>query len=132
MAGVGAGVFMLSPLEIAYVCPGEELTLTCETSENLLGWNITIPHNGYHSLRLVSSSGVPIVPLRVNSTVFNFTRKSDSPLVITLLIRNVTVDLRIFCIEFDAFSMANFLLTTVRVFRTSHIHSKELHDVLQA
>ena len=121
----GAGVFMLSPLEIAYVCPGEQLTLTCATNKSLIGWNITIPHvNGYNSLRLVSSRGVSeITPLRVNSTMFSFTRTSVMPLVVAMAINNVTVDLRVFCTEYS-YLMVNTLVTTIRVLRTNSIQGK--------
>ena len=93
--------FMLTPAELANVCPGQEITFTCETSTNFLRWNITFLDSGYTDERLVSSYGVSdIASLEINAILFNFTRISEAPLVVTMVISNINKDLRIGCKEY--------------------------------
>ena len=125
--------FTLSPLgEHAYVCPGEQLMLTCVTDEQFLEWNITIPSRNYNRLRLVSSSETrDIPPLTVNYTTFSFLRESRVPLNITLTITNATVDMEIFCIEYyhsDSDSVNNTLMTTVNVVLSGLVMAEPLFD----
>ena len=112
---------MLTPTELAYVCPGQQITFTCETNTNFLRWNITFLDSGYTDERLVSSYGVSdITSLRISATSFNFTRVSEMPLVVTLMISNVTTDLRIRCKEYTELSSVNTLSTLVLVVYTQN------------
>ena len=61
-----SSTFTLTPAKLAYVCPGQQATLKCETSANFLRWNITFADTGYTDERLVTSYGIPdIVPLKI-------------------------------------------------------------------
>ena len=112
-----SGAFKLTPSEVAHVCPGQQLVLTCETMANYLRWNITFSDSGYTDERLVTSYGIQdVVPLRINNIVFNFTRISEVPLVATMSILNVTTNLRIGCREYTELStkMLSTLVLLVR------------------
>lgn len=112
---------MLTPAEPAYVCPQQQITFTCETNANFLRWNITFLDSGYTDERLVSSYGVPdIVSLKINAILFNFTRISEAPLVVTMSVSNVTTDLRIRCKEYTESSMVNTLSTMIFVVRAEN------------
>ena len=90
--------------------------LTCVTDGQFLEWNITIPSRNYYRLRLISSSEERDIPsLTVNYTSFSFLRESRMPLNITLTITNATVDMKIFCIEYDLHSTNRTLATPVNV-----------------
>ena len=81
------------------MCPGDQLLLTCVTNASFLEWNITAQN--YIGLRLVSSEGISTIQsLKVNYTMFSFTRESSEPLNVTLSIINATADFKIFCIEY--------------------------------
>ena len=117
-----SGAFTLTPSEVAYVCPGQQIIFTCEASEDFLRWNITFPDSGHTDERLVSSYGVPdIVSLRINAIQFNFTRISEAPLVVTMAISNATTDLRIRCREYTELS-TNTLSTLVIVVSAGNIN----------
>jgi hypothetical protein len=109
---------MLTPAELAYVCPRQQITFICETNANFLRWNITFLDSGYTDERLVSSYGISdIVSLRINAVLFNFTRISETPLLVTMSISNITTDLRIRCKEYTESSTVNTLSTMVLVVR---------------
>lgn len=83
----------MSPLELAPVCSGGRLEVTCTTTETFLRWNITLRHQPRTFMRTLSSFGSPKVsPLDVNSSIFTFTRTSTEgrvPLMSTLVINPV-------------------------------------------
>ena len=121
-----AGAFMLTPAELAYACPGQQITFTCETNETFLRWNITFLDSGHTDRRLVSSYGVSdIVPLRINALLFNFTRISETPLVVAMTANNVATDLRISCIEYTELSTST-LSTLVLVVRAANRNGNNL------
>ncbi|MCG8620880.1 MAG: hypothetical protein MJE68_02610 [Proteobacteria bacterium] len=120
---------MLTPAEPAYVCPRQQITFTCETNANFLRWNITFLDSGYTDERLVSSYGVPdIVSLKINAILFNFTRISEAPLVVTMSVSNVTTDLRIRCKEYTESSMVNTLSTMIFVVSAENEKGNPLLD----
>ena len=113
---------MLIPAEPAYVCPRQQITFTCETNANFLRWNITFLDSGYTDERLVSSYGVPDIHSipEINAILFNFTRISEAPLVVTMSVSNVSTDLRIRCKEYTESSIINTLSTSIFVVRTEN------------
>ena len=78
------------------VCPGEQLTLTCNTSTYTHRWTLVDPNTGMMHSRLVSVPvHVPetIPPLQVQSFYFTFAVTSTPgtlPLISTLTVNNVT------------------------------------------
>ena len=98
---IHAGLLTLSPSREAVVCGvGEQLELTCSTTETFLQWNITITE-GFETnttrteTRLFSYSTLSSTasPLLINSTTINFMRTSGQgtlPLTSTLLFDHVT------------------------------------------
>lgn len=105
----------LMPSNNTYVCFGEELTFRCETNQGYLRWNVSIPRDGYKGSRLISYGGSStFVPLTRNNIIFSFSRLSTSPLIATLTISSVIVDMRVFCAELSV-SVANLLATDVHV-----------------
>ena len=109
--------FTLLPANNSYVCFGEELTLRCETDLGYLRWNISIPRDGYKGSRLISFGGSSTFePLVLSSTIFSFSRLSTSPLIATLTVNSVIVDMRVFCTELSV-SVANPLATDVHIVR---------------
>ena len=55
-------------------------------------------------------------PLTWNNIIFSFSRLSTSPLIATLTINSVIVDMRVYCTELSV-SVANLLATDVHVVR---------------
>ena len=111
--------FKLLPANDSHVCFGEELTLRCETDLGYLRWNISIPRDGYvyKRSRLISFGGTSMFePLTMNSTIFSFSRLSTSPLIATLTVNSVVVDMRVSCTELSV-SVANVLATDLHVVR---------------
>ena len=107
--------FMLLPSNNAYVCFGEELTLRCETNQDYLRWNISISRDRYKGSRLISYGGSSTPEsLTLNNIIFSFSRLSTSPLIATLTINSVIVDMRVFCTELSV-SVANLLASNVHV-----------------
>ena len=120
---------MLTPAEPAYVCPRQQITFTCETNDNFLRWNVTFLDSGYTDERLVSSYGVPdIVSLKINAILFNFTRISEAPLMVTMSVSNVTTDLRIRCKEYTESSIVNTLSTMIFVVSAENEKGNPLLD----
>ena len=99
------GVFELVPTEEVSVCPGNQLELTCSTSESMfLQWNLTIPHYEVTDTRVISASNMvgTVTPLQVPSVAFTFSITSASPLTSNLLINSTTGNLndtKIICTE---------------------------------
>ena len=94
----------LSPLGMVPVCPEGQLLLTCERmSGSILYWDVSVPHMVTIPQRLVLSQGNLQSPeFRIGFTEFNITRTSSSPLIIQLLINNVTDEINgstIYCSE---------------------------------
>lgn len=88
-----AGTLILSPSEVAYVCPEMNLTLNCSTYENqFLEWTIIVSQRS--NSRLISATGIAnqVQPLVINATHFHISRVSAEnatmPLVSSMLITN--------------------------------------------
>ena len=87
------------------VCPGEQLTLTCNTSTGLQRWTIVDPT--YTRLISVPTAHGDIPSLRVQSFTFNFAVISPLhalPLISTLTVDGVTENLNtstISCLELE-------------------------------
>ena len=77
------------------VCPGEVVSLTCNTNGTLLEWRIVLPDRSDAEMRLFGSLGSANhqTPLIVNHTEFRFTRSSIIPLISTMTIENVITGL---------------------------------------
>jgi hypothetical protein len=117
LSGSENRAFTLIPANNSHVCFGEGLILRCETDLGYLRWNISIPRDGYKGSRLISFGGSSTFePLTLNSTVFSFYRLSTSPLVATLTVNSVIVDMTVFCTELSV-SVANLLATDVHIIR---------------
>lgn len=83
-------------MKVASVCLGGQLTLICDTlmsNETLIEWNVVFPD--YLETRFISSLGNTgsVAPLTVDQTMFQFLRTSVSPLISTMIIDNVTVNM---------------------------------------
>ena len=82
------GKITLSPLGIAPVCLGDQLELTCTTTERFLEWRFTLAEmNNYQ--QLVSVTTRVTVDLNVSHTLFIFSKNSTQnslPLISALLI----------------------------------------------
>ena len=79
---------------IASVCSGEHITLTCSGNHSMsLAWNITFPDgsNQRPELRYIPSAGTATcqAPRTVQQTVFQFVRTSIAPLISTLAVYNM-------------------------------------------
>ena len=91
---------MLSPTsDLIPVCNGNQLKVTCSTTETFLRWNITLPQNGKSSIntytRTVSSHSVTslVSPILINSTRIDLHRSSvegELPLISSLMISSVS------------------------------------------
>ena len=91
---------MLSPTsDLIPVCNGNQLKVTCSTTETFLRWNITLPQNGKSSIntytRMVSSHSVTslVSPILINSTRIDLHRSSvegELPLISSLMISSVS------------------------------------------
>lgn len=99
------GAFQLIPSEDILVCPGEQVDITCTTSDStFLEWNVTIPYFSVSQTRAISSTNMVdfVSPLQVSSVMFTFEITSRTPLMSVLSIDSTTSDLngtRIICTE---------------------------------
>ena len=87
---------MLLPLEQASVCHGEQIQLTCNTTEIYLKWSYSLYNEQgllINYTRKISSLDISQQhsQIVVNSTLFDFIRISDQglPLISTLMINSV-------------------------------------------
>ena len=107
-------VYNSGSFNIPLVCPGEQLTLECQSSlqnDFILGWNVYVPYRNKTYPKFFSKDGVrdnTTVTVEIESMVtLSFNRISESgdlPLVSQLSINNVSVNLnetRINCTECD-------------------------------
>ena len=103
-------VYNSGSLNTPLVCPGEQLTLECQSflqNDFILGWNVYVPYRNKTYPKLFSKVGVrDNITVEIESMVtlsFNRTSESgDLPLVSQLSITNVSVNLnetRINCTE---------------------------------
>lgn len=89
------------------LCPGDQLTLTCNTSTNLHRWILVDSNTGMTYTRIIEvpTSTVDITPLKLQSLTFSFdviSALTTLPLVSTLTVNDVTDYLntsRISCLE---------------------------------
>ena len=111
------GVQLLSPSEVAFVCPGEPLSLTCHSNQSpILEWTIILPHRSDPYVQNVFNFGdgniQPIqFQLASRPIAVNFLRQSTNPLISTLSIDNTVSELngtRINCSTVDSSEMIVF------------------------
>ena len=121
---------ILSPSEVASVCPGGRLIITCSTNTSFIRWNVTILHSGitHTRSRLVSRIYQSITPLLVNMNSFNVARNSSYgslPLTSILSIANVSADVngtKVSCTELGSSTAeTNTLVTIVHVFTATDL-----------
>ena len=96
--------------------------MKCGTEGVLLEWNMSIPQYGFIGGRFVSHLGTPNMdPLSVNSITFHFVRNSSSPLVVTLIINSVVVDLRVACKQYYQSGVSsNVFATAVQILASNN------------
>ena len=89
----------LSPSEVAFVCPEQQLSLTCRTNQSpALRWTIIIPHRtDPYEINVFSNIGddIQLIQLEVagRSIVLNFLRQSTNALISTLSIDSTVTEL---------------------------------------
>ena len=123
------------PSEVAYVCPGGHLNLTCSTNETFLEWSIAVP--GFtRVVRLVDIFGdnqtQEFDPIIVNSNTFNLSRKVIKTMNLSLISvissRNVKAALNgttISCSEISANNMRfTILITDIHIIGNEANHGK--------
>ena len=109
------GVQLLSPSEVAFVCPGQPLSLTCGSNQGpTLQWTIIIPHRNEPAYvqNVLNFGDGNIQPIELEiaggSIALNFLRQSTNPLISTLSIDNTVSELnetRINCSTGDSSAM---------------------------
>ena len=123
---------MLSPSEVASVCPGGELAITCSTDRSFLEWTITpsfpIPGLPYRT-RLVSASNQNLGSLVLNMISFDFshathTLNGSSVSLVSVLsvtdVPDILNDTRVNCMVSDigaSLAETNTATVTVHVIR---------------
>ena len=118
------------PSEVAYVCLGGVLNLTCSTNETFLEWNIAGVIRNVD--KLGGNQTLEFDPIKVNSDTFNLTREiietMNLSLVSVISSKNVTVALNgttISCSEISANIMRLTTLTTnIHIIGNEANHSK--------
>ena len=88
------------------VCPSGQLNLTCNTTEQMLTWSITVPDRPGTERRLILAGGGAdsALPLTIGQTTFQFLRTLVSPLISIMVIDNVNTVLngtRVDCLKED-------------------------------
>ena len=80
-----------------YVCPGEELTLTCASNGSALRWNVPVQSNdqqnsitGFDVIVFQSSNSVSPPQVIMNQTNFHFSITSLRPLVSMMMVNDTT------------------------------------------
>ena len=91
---------MVPQNEVVYLCPGEQISITCSTNNTFLGWDIELNFSqyGYYIRRYVSmyDSMSYYSSLLIRDTIVNFTKNSERgalPLISTLIINNASANL---------------------------------------
>ena len=98
------------------VCPDEQLILTCHTQDQLLAWNVYIPHyNRSYGPKLYAYEGArDTFSVEVEAMVtLTFDRISESgvfPLVSQLSINNVATQLNGTMINYTELTLENIIL----------------------
>ena len=120
---------MLSPSEVALVCPGAPLAITCSTDRSFLNSSVTIPPSASESgqavtrSRLFSSSTQTVGPLMVDTKVFNISTTSTVDQFTSVLSdTNVTADLNgtiVHCTDIgSSLAESSTSMTMVHIIRT--------------
>ena len=80
-----------------YVCPGEELTLTCSSNGSALQWNVLVQspdqqnsNTGFDVFVLQSRNSVSPPEVIMNQTYFHFSITSLRPLVSMMMVNDTT------------------------------------------
>ena len=109
----------LSPSNVALVCPGRQLSLTCHTNESILRWSITQPGgSATYDFRDISTIG-SISPLPIDvagrSVYVYFSRQSVNPLISTLSIDSISTDLNGTRISCSSLNSSESVMTVIHV-----------------
>ena len=111
---IHTGVQLLSPSEMALVCPGQPLSLTCCANQSTtLRWIILLPHINdpyVQNVITIGDGSIPLIELEVagRPIALNFLRQSTNPLTSMLSINNTVTGLngtRINCSTGDSSEM---------------------------
>ena len=87
---------MLSPVGVASVYPGDQLQLTCTTSDQILEWIVHLNGRNYSQLFSSRSAIAANFPVPTNTSMFTLSRNStlnSSPLISVLSVHPVGSDL---------------------------------------
>ena len=120
---------MLSPSEVAMVCPGATLAITCSTNRRFLNWSVTIPPSLSESgqaitrSRLVASGSQTIRALVINMREFSISIICTMDSFISVLsVTDVTVDLNgtiVHCTDIgDPLAESSTSMIIVQIIRT--------------
>ena len=106
-------------MTLASVCPGDQLTLTCNTTPDvtLLQWTITFANrSGSETRFLTSGANTNSAPsLTLGQTVFQFLRISTSPLTSMMVIDNVAAELNGTRVECHSLSGSGVMATNTQI-----------------
>ena len=105
-----------SRTSITEKCPGEQLTLTCQTNmDQILTWDVYVPYYSVFYTKLIANEGVrDMQTVQVDPPVtLTFDRTSESnilPLVSQLTINNITRHLNGTTINCTEHSLGNIII----------------------
>ena len=122
---------VISPPEVASVCSGDQLELTCTVAETFLEWSVFLVPEGETMARKffrIIHSGSATSDLEVNSITFTFLRISaegSQPVVSRLLIAPVSDDLNGTEVNCTDVLPSNTSSTHIKVINESTVISSE-------
>lgn len=101
------------------VCPNvEQLSFTCNTTNDILIWSVTIPdHESGADSRFDSISRRNIRPIEISGKIFKISRLSTVPLISLLSVTNIT-DLNGTNIECSIQNTNFQMVSTIHVIRS--------------
>jgi hypothetical protein len=118
-----SGAVTLSPSGVAPVCSGDQLELVCTATGDSLQWRFSMFRGNETTAteitRTISSTRSTILPLTVNSMVFNFSRISahnSMPVISRLVISPVSNSLNgtvMNCVDLGPGDMTESLTTII-------------------
>ena len=127
------GSLTLTPSIATSICPGDQLTLTCNTSTDVQQWTIVDPNTGMSYTRIIAvpttSNPQAITPFEIQPFIFSFaiiSTPNTSPLISSLTVNDVTNYLntsRISCLERDT---GNSEAVSIHILGSNTLESKLL------
>ena len=111
---------MVPQNEVVYLCPGEELSVTCSTNNAYLEWTIQVSPFEYYSTGAISSSSPVDYYLwgRVGDTTVSYAKNSEigvTPLISTLIINNVSAFFNGIVISCTGLDFSRISVTVIHV-----------------